>query len=699
MGTIQIYMKRLRTARWLIIPCLLSLLLYKSIASAQDTPRSILIPIGGGYTDIYGDFTKAVIERATTDKITILVLPALLSSDAMIITPDERDSLLKLAENRRFQLEESCRRFSPTDKTCDVTLVPVLVRSDALNTEIQKYFNPTLSAIFILDGDPTIAMQVIGATPIELSLIDAKNNGTIISGTGAGANLLSLAMIGKYKQGFSGQNSMNFGALDLWNNSERHGLVLGLRSAVIDHSVFQQGRLARLLQAVSLPENPHLGIGLDTYTGAQITSDRLLEQVFGLYTITVIDTATYHAADRVQYLSSRFTLSLRNVLVHLVAPGDFSYDLLDKYFHIFGPDKISVRPLPLINREFSLDKIPDRAGMLILSGGIAKNSKAVDPILAYFLSSNRINPNRIVIHANGYASDEAARQALAALNSLIGGSAQVHLAGQPIPDTADYDAIILIGDDQSNLSLKAVDNWLKEAWLDGKPIFADDASAALLGAYYSAHPPTPLYGSEFETAVQKSFLNGSTKINPGLALVNTNIEPRLFSDNRWGRIFSLAYHHPDFKTIGLNESTAIILDLQGARVIGDNAAIVLDLSQATLAYGTNEAFAIANGLIDVFVAGENLELDDASLIKNYQVPPTPNMPTSTITTQPTQIPTPTSTLPPTTKEPTRTPRPTATPPTIPPPSNPGATNVMVIFGTLIVIIIVIGIWMNRHRLN
>jgi hypothetical protein len=47
--------------------------------------------------------------------------------------------------------------------------------------------------------------------------------------------------------------------------------------------------------------------------------------------------------------------------------------------------------------------------------------------------------------------------------------------------------------------------------------------------------------------------------------------------------------------------------------------------------------------------------------------------------------------------PTRTPRPTPTPPTIPPPSDPESASLMIGFGTLVVIVVVAGVWLNRKN--
>ena len=47
--------------------------------------------------------------------------------------------------------------------------------------------------------------------------------------------------------------------------------------------------------------------------------------------------------------------------------------------------------------------------------------------------------------------------------------------------------------------------------------------------------------------------------------------------------------------------------------------------------------------------------------------------------------------------PTRTPRPTATPPVIPPSADPAEMNLVVAFGVLSVIIVLVGVWINRRR--
>jgi hypothetical protein len=68
----------------------------------------------------------------------------------------------------------------------------------------------------------------------------------------------------------------------------------------------------------------------------------------------------------------------------------------------------------------------------------------------------------------------------------------------------------------------------------------------------------------------------------------------------------LAYHHPTKLAIGIDRDTALEIDRMGARVIGDNAVFVLDFRTAELEVGDNRSYVIANGLVDVFIPGEEL---------------------------------------------------------------------------------------------
>jgi cyanophycinase-like exopeptidase len=175
-----------RTLRRIVILSIILVLLLSGLpASAQPQPIEHLIPIGGGYADIYAGLSQAAVANAQNNQVKILVLPFASASDPLTITAEERAALLETAEERRFQIEEACKRAAPQDVTCQAALAPILTRSDAEDPAAAQYFVDDLAAVFILDGDPTIAMKVIFNTPLERALGEAYASDTLVAGTGA----------------------------------------------------------------------------------------------------------------------------------------------------------------------------------------------------------------------------------------------------------------------------------------------------------------------------------------------------------------------------------------------------------------------------------------------------------------------------------------------------------------------------------
>lgn len=672
-------------------------------AQAQQQPSEpMLIPIGGGYTDIYPGFIEAAIANAHQDSVNILILPIPFASDPQNISHDQRRELLQAAENRRFQMEEACNRSAPTGITCTVTLAPILVREDTSNPANLELFTRELSAIFILGGDPTIAMQVIGGTQVEQALFQAYNQGVIVAGTGAGGGVLSPAMIAGYKTGFTTGNSLDFGAIDVWNTSERHGLVFGLQGVILETQFYQLGRFGRLLNALSLPDSPHIGIGVDTYTGFLSPQGNRLENLFGLYNVTVLDARTYNSAYGVQYRGPMNTLSMRNVLVHVIPPGNFAYDLEMLTFTRFGVAEKTLQTPSRLERSFDAFRIPSTAGTLLVSGDLSADLEN-NPILDRFIQLAGGDASQILVFADGYPSALAAELVASKYRQALGREGPTvfidpeHPALPTLPNPEDYRAILYVAGDQSMLHVDLVRDWLKMEWLMGKPILADNAAAASLGQFYAAHASHPAGGEELEAATQKSFIRGNTTLQTGLGLLPVTIEPQVLIGNRWGRLFSLAYNHPDLLAIGLNAGLGVEIQPEGAVVLGDGAIFALDLRTASLDVGANNGFAIANALLDVFASGDQVEPQVANILSSYTRAPTPFIPTPTNTLSPTATPPPPTQEPTRTPRPSNTPRPTPTPLTVPPPSNPDTTYLMVFFGTLMVLVVIFGIWINRKR--
>ena len=232
---------------------LLILALIAPVAAQQEPPIAHLIPIGGGYSDVYAGFAQAAVANARNNQVKILVLPIATTPQADTLTDAERATLLKDARERRFQIEEACKRAAPQNVTCAATLALIFTRREAQDPAAVKYFTDDLSAIFLLDGDPASAMQVIADTPIEQALITAHAAGIIMAGTGASSDLLALTRLTGYPPNFSADNALNFGAVEVRTTPPQHGLPFAIKNSLLASHFFQQNRVGQLLNALALP--------------------------------------------------------------------------------------------------------------------------------------------------------------------------------------------------------------------------------------------------------------------------------------------------------------------------------------------------------------------------------------------------------------------------------------------------------------
>ena len=94
---------------------------------------------------------------------------------------------------------------------------------------------------------------------------------------------------------------------------------------------------------------------------------------------------------------------------------------------------------------------------------------------------------------------------------------------------------------------------------------------------------------------------GNVSVQPGLGILpGAAFEPRLTSDQRWGRLYSLSMAHPDTIVFGIGELTALVLDATGGQVAGARAVVGLDGRAALFGAGDNGALSAYNVLLDVF---------------------------------------------------------------------------------------------------
>ena len=126
----------------------------------------------------------------------------------------------------------------------------------------------TASLIYITGGDQTRFMNIAAGTEIEKAIHDAYQNGCVISGTSAGAAVMSKLMITgnelKHKE-----YSSTFQTIEPNNIEIKTGLGL-LPSAIIDQHFLIRSRHNRLLTAVI--EHPEMVcIGIDESTAILVS--------------------------------------------------------------------------------------------------------------------------------------------------------------------------------------------------------------------------------------------------------------------------------------------------------------------------------------------------------------------------------------------------------------------------------------------
>lgn len=214
-----------------------------------QAPKGKLFIIGGG--DRSDDLMKQVLSVADlTKKDFIVVLP--MSSEE----PDSsfiffKTQMIKLTSNPIVMLN-----FNATT-----------AQNKTLTDSLQK-----AKLIFISGGDQVRFMNVVHNTPIKTAIQKAYENGSTISGTSAGAAVMSEKMI-TGNQKLQKEYSGTFDNIRYDNLETSEGLGL-LKTAVIDQHFLKRNRYNRLLSA--LVELPALtGIGIDEGTAIIVRNNQV----------------------------------------------------------------------------------------------------------------------------------------------------------------------------------------------------------------------------------------------------------------------------------------------------------------------------------------------------------------------------------------------------------------------------------------
>jgi len=280
--------------------------------------------------------------------------------------------------------------------------------------------------------------------------------------------------------------------------------------------------------------------------------------------VAVLDAESCGAAAHACPGGSRDSISLRNVLVHLLAPGDSSYDL-QTHSH-----SLVLHPHLPEARRFEGLVLPPGAGALFLCGSMDAGKRAGSAAWRQFEA----------------LCAQQARTALRTKTALIA-------------DTTEE-----VSDQKLAIA--------REAWLHGAPLWLEGAYTAAAGTHrctgtapQTTRDPEDLSAQEAaEIAAQRALVAGNVALEDACSLLAANFEPCVVEHGAWGRLFALAYEHYEQPAFGLGANTALVLTERGAEVIGEEAVVALDLRTAARDLGSNGAYIVANGLLDVFAAGD-----------------------------------------------------------------------------------------------
>jgi cyanophycinase len=134
--------------------------------------------------------------------------------------------------------------------------------------EIDSLKNARL--IFISGGDQSRFMDEVLNTPVMDAIITAWKNGAVISGTSAGASVMSKTMITGNQLKHAGLES-RYPTIETGNMELKEGLGL-LKNAIIDQHFVKRQRLNRLI-AISIENPGKLCAGIDESTAIIVSGE------------------------------------------------------------------------------------------------------------------------------------------------------------------------------------------------------------------------------------------------------------------------------------------------------------------------------------------------------------------------------------------------------------------------------------------
>ena len=654
-------------------------------AYALQARPQVLIPLSaqGAAADL--ELITQIQNLLPGKKLTIALAPIAVASSPHYIAPAEREILLGQSEAGRARLEEICNRLISAG--CKVVLVPAFTRVDADSNITLAAVPQQLSAIVLSGDQPDTALQVLSQTQLEDRFMQAVKSGTILAGKGTVVPALGFVIPVPDSSLPDLEQPLRFFPVQADPESILRPFPFSLNRAWVEGSGSSLSDLALIANNITQPYLPHLGIGLTHGTGFLANGQDKIDKIFGNGVLSIFDAETYHAADGVQYVGEDNFLSMRNILFHVLPPGEARYDLGTRRTSIGAPPDVISRAYSFVDQE------SQGSGALTLTSSLGDNSFS-QKVLVDFTNQAGGETARIAFIAVDFNTDPAAQALYETYSDLLPRPPLlVDLPGdasQTVVQLDDFTGILVTGADPAALKPEVLAP-VKDAWLNGAAVLANDGAAAALGAAYAASQDPLTSG---EKASEESYRLDEWILS-GSSIVNAIIAPHASDRQQWANLITSVFENPTLLGIGLSTNSVLQIKDGEAKVMGEDPVFLVDLRSASLGLGSNQNIQIANGLVDIYAPGEQLEAVDADVHYAPVRMSTPSIPTitptPTLTATPTNTPTP---LPPTatpkTPKPTATLRPTSTPVPVPPAASVNSARLMVIAAGIAVLVVLIG---------
>jgi cyanophycinase len=281
---------------------LLQLLLILSFTFIEQgcyaqAPKGHLVIIGGGDKTEY--IMQKIVDLAGGPDAKIIIIP-----------------------NASSEPEESAKYNVEEFKNFGCTNVDYIMfnREDADKDSLVEILSGA-TGIFFSGGDQSFLTRDMLGTKLLEKVYEIYNNGGVISGTSAGAAVMSKLMI-------TGNELINKDSSDIFISIQKNNIEVKegfgfIKSAFIDQHFIKRKRLNRSISVVL--ENPNLlGIGIDESTCIVVYPDETFE-VLGENQVMIFDATNCRDVK----LDKNGNLGGENIIMHLLINGD-RFDLKSK---------------------------------------------------------------------------------------------------------------------------------------------------------------------------------------------------------------------------------------------------------------------------------------------------------------------------------------------------------------------------------